>query len=439
MVNVPLIADRLALRLVGFTAEDAGFIDNVLSDSPRRRLFPGKARSQRGPGRRRRQFRADERRAGRAALGRHRRRRRDAGCAVPGPEHRRARRRQPRGRRSEPGPVRGREPRRQVVPARADAQRVAVVRRPGALGLVLRPGFSLRGGCHRLRVQLQSELLNCVPMRTTTALGYDFGGDPRGFATNDEQTEITTFEARLQSPSDSESRWAWLVGAFYSEEKEHTEFDSFVRGYADTPSFTYFQYYNTPTTATARADRPLVPRPLRHRARPGRGVRRAVSYDLTENFTITAGARWFDYDRKFVQHPGAARRVQRVFPAGRQPGVERGRQRRQAEPDLPLRRRPPRLRDVLGRVPRRRQQPAEAAVGAAPRLFVRRAQELRGRPQVGVARQPPAVQHRRVLHEVGRLRGADRGPAGRAFSSSVSSTCPIGRDPGRRGRVCLQR
>ena len=29
----PLAADRLALRLVGFTSEDAGFIDNVLSDS----------------------------------------------------------------------------------------------------------------------------------------------------------------------------------------------------------------------------------------------------------------------------------------------------------------------------------------------------------------------------------------------------------------------
>ena len=64
---------------------------------------------------------------------------------------------------------------------------------------------------------------------------YDFGGgDPRGFATNDEQTEITTFEARLQSPGDSESRWAWLVGAFYSEEKGHTEFDSFIRDYEDT-------------------------------------------------------------------------------------------------------------------------------------------------------------------------------------------------------------
>ena len=41
MVNVPLVADRLALRLVGFTAEDAGFIDNVLSDSPLGQLSPG--------------------------------------------------------------------------------------------------------------------------------------------------------------------------------------------------------------------------------------------------------------------------------------------------------------------------------------------------------------------------------------------------------------
>ena len=34
MVNLPLANDRLALRLVGFTAEDAGYIDNVLADSP---------------------------------------------------------------------------------------------------------------------------------------------------------------------------------------------------------------------------------------------------------------------------------------------------------------------------------------------------------------------------------------------------------------------
>ena len=120
--------------------------------------------------------------------------------------------------------------------------------------------------------------INCVPdaYYDCTSPVYDFGGDPRGFATNDEQTEITTFEARLQSPSDSESRWAWLVGAFYSEEKEHTEFDSFVRGYEDTRSFYYFNglqyfYYRQ----LPRTDGTLVPGPLRHRARAGRGVRRA--------------------------------------------------------------------------------------------------------------------------------------------------------------------
>jgi hypothetical protein len=34
MVNIPLVQDRLALRLVGFTSEDAGYIDNILSVSP---------------------------------------------------------------------------------------------------------------------------------------------------------------------------------------------------------------------------------------------------------------------------------------------------------------------------------------------------------------------------------------------------------------------
>ncbi len=34
VVNVPLIPNELAIRLVGFSAKDGGFIDNVLSDSP---------------------------------------------------------------------------------------------------------------------------------------------------------------------------------------------------------------------------------------------------------------------------------------------------------------------------------------------------------------------------------------------------------------------
>ena len=130
-------------------------------------------------------------------------------------------------------------------------------------------------------------------------VSYDFGGDPRGFATNNESTEITTFEARLQSNNDAESRWSWLAGVFYSKEKSHTEFNSYVRDYADTGSFYYFNEYEQRLTGNS-----LVPSDqwwlgvydseLEQKALFGE-----IGYDVTENFTITAGGRWFDYDRFF--------------------------------------------------------------------------------------------------------------------------------------------
>ena len=134
---------------------------------------------------------------------------------------------------------------------------------------------------------------------------YNFGGDPRGFAQNDEQTEITTFEARLQSPADSDSRWSWLAGVFYSKEEGHTQFDSFVNGYADTPAFAYMSYleyyYNgeflQPTDQWWIG---LYDSELEQRAVFGE-----LSFDVTENFTITAGARWFEYERFFALHQEA--------------------------------------------------------------------------------------------------------------------------------------
>ena len=131
---------------------------------------------------------------------------------------------------------------------------------------------------------------------------YDFGGDPRGFAQNDEQTEITTFEARLQSSNDAASRWSWLVGAFYSKETGHTQFDSFLNGYADTGSFEYYAgrqyaYYDGTLAPTDQWWIGVYDTDLEQRAFFGE-----VGFDLTENFTITAGGRWFEYDRKFQLH-----------------------------------------------------------------------------------------------------------------------------------------
>ena len=62
MVNLPVSENQLAIRLVGFQAEDAGYIDNVLGSQRGRHLY------QCGPRGRRRQYGRDHRRPHRGAL-----------------------------------------------------------------------------------------------------------------------------------------------------------------------------------------------------------------------------------------------------------------------------------------------------------------------------------------------------------------------------------
>jgi len=286
MLNIPLAEDRLALRLVGFTAEDAGYIDNVLSDSPNgtfdnANVVAKDVNSTRTSG-------------GRAAL------RWDASEDV----------------NATLGVI------FQDVSADGHGDINLGV---GDLNQVRFEKESLDDKWYQLALTINASLpfgdavlsasyfdrdfryegdatdyefrFNQLATYYDT-LAYDFGGDPRGFATNHEATRITTVEARLASPGDSESRWGWLVGAFYSQERGHTEFDSYVRDYQDTPSFAYFS--------------DLQPQPLAPTERWFLGrydaeldqiaVFGEVSLDVTENFKITAGGRWFDYDRRFAQH-----------------------------------------------------------------------------------------------------------------------------------------
>jgi iron complex outermembrane recepter protein len=128
---------------------------------------------------------------------------------------------------------------------------------------------------------------------------YDFGGDPRGYATNDEDTEISTLELRLQSAGDSESRWSWLAGAFYSKEQGHTEFGSFVRGYEDTPSFAYFNYYEQNLSGNTLVGTDQWWQGIYDTETEQRALFGEIGFDVSENFTITAGGRWFEYDTEY--------------------------------------------------------------------------------------------------------------------------------------------
>ena len=103
------------------------------------------------------------------------------------------------------------------------------------------------------------------------------------------------------SNADSGSRWGWIVGAFYSKESGHTSFDSYVRGYESTPSFQYFDTYEQNLTGNT-----LTPSDRWFQGRydtelDQKALFGELSFDVTEHFKITAGGRYFDYDRKFAQ------------------------------------------------------------------------------------------------------------------------------------------
>ncbi|MGH8129777.1 MAG: TonB-dependent receptor [Steroidobacteraceae bacterium] len=293
MVNIPLAEDRVSLRLVGFAAEDAGFIDNVLSDSQGGTFDNADVVEE--------DINTVETTGGRAAL------RFDFTESVD----------VTLGAIFQDVSANGHS---DVNLGRGDLKQVrfeeeSLDDRWYQFGLTLNAAtpigdLVISASYFDRDFHYEADATDYEFSFNQAAIYYDFefynfGGDPRGFAQNDEQTEITTFEARLQSPADSDSRWSWLAGAFYSKEEGHTQFDSFVRGYADTPAFTYISYleyyYNgeflEPTDQWWIG---LYDTELEQRAVFGE-----VGFDVTENFTITAGARWFEYERFFALHQEA--------------------------------------------------------------------------------------------------------------------------------------
>lgn len=138
---------------------------------------------------------------------------------------------------------------------------------------------------------------------------YDFGGDPNAFAIDDGDDDTFTFEARLTTPSDSQSRWSGLIGAFYSKtETKNFLFQSNVRGMSDgcsvfyaayegcAPAFTYlsylhYYYFGTLDKLSDNWWTGIYDETLEQTALFGE-----ATFDITENFSITAGGRWYDLD-----------------------------------------------------------------------------------------------------------------------------------------------
>ncbi|MGH8193164.1 MAG: TonB-dependent receptor [Woeseiaceae bacterium] len=146
---------------------------------------------------------------------------------------------------------------------------------------------------------------------------YDFGGDPRGFAFNKEETDRWSFEARLSTPADSTSRWSGIVGLFYNREEGHTLFFAGNPQFDTSPAFSYLNYlayYYDPNFP--------VPTPpsggnwftgVYDGTFEQRALFGEVGFEVTDNFNITVGGRFFDIelDRTLIQGS--------LFPVGTEP------------------------------------------------------------------------------------------------------------------------
>ena len=146
---------------------------------------------------------------------------------------------------------------------------------------------------------------------------YDFGGDPQGFAFNNEKEDRYTFEARLSTPADSTSRWNGIVGFFYNREEGHTLFYAGNPQFDGSPAFAYLNYLAYYYDSSFPLPTPpsggnwftgVYDSTIEQTALFGE-----VGFEVTDNFNITVGGRFFDLELDRTLAQGS------LFPLGLEP------------------------------------------------------------------------------------------------------------------------
>ncbi|MDH3490793.1 MAG: TonB-dependent receptor [Gammaproteobacteria bacterium] len=154
---------------------------------------------------------------------------------------------------------------------------------------------------------------------------YDFlpDQDPRAQVFSTGESDRTSIELRVATPGDSDSRWSGIVGAFYNKSEEHAHFSSNVDNLIDSGTATvayaygahfylnYVAFYYNCGPGDDNINECIYPvapsnnwwtgvydNTLKQTALFGE-----IGFDITDNFSITAGGRWFsvDLDRRLQQ------------------------------------------------------------------------------------------------------------------------------------------
>jgi len=130
---------------------------------------------------------------------------------------------------------------------------------------------------------------------------YDFGPDPRGLGWSDrDYADRIAQEFRLQGGTE---KVTWLAGLFYEQMDNGFDFLSRIEDYEETPAFNYWNtYYGVEPGTTDNS--------FYHSKNDQKTEQIAVfgemGYSPNDSWTLTAGLRWFDHTRTrryFTQQP----------------------------------------------------------------------------------------------------------------------------------------
>lgn len=130
---------------------------------------------------------------------------------------------------------------------------------------------------------------------------YDLGPDPRGLGWSDrDNADRIAQEFRLQGGNE---KTTWIAGLFYEKLENGFDFFTRIEDYENTPSFQFWNtYYGVEPGTTDNA--------FYHSNNDQETEQFAafgeVSYSPNEHWTLTGGLRWFDHTRTrtfFIQQP----------------------------------------------------------------------------------------------------------------------------------------
>ncbi len=165
-------------------------------------------------------------------------------------------------------------------------------------------GYYGRGTCGANPAYAYYNIYDFSTACALNGVGYDVNdGDPTGFWRNDQRDTRWTHETRLTGNT---GRWFWTAGVFYQQAKQHWAFGTHIDDYTQTQSWAAYNsdfFYG-----------PLEPTDVRwssdeRNKRTDWAVFGEATVDLNDKWKMLLGARWYDVkiDRTYtLSVPGTA-------------------------------------------------------------------------------------------------------------------------------------